>query len=137
MCHQNKQDLLLTPVLCLPLPARREGTPQCFLLTPKLLPDLPFTRDVTVLQIMNGSHIKDVSARWPSWALPAVWVDADVGALCGLLGKVELFGSKLALTASSAPALLTFARRWLLASRWRGCWAAGAWACWRGHSLQI
>lgn len=30
------------------------GTPQCFLLTPKLLPDLPFTRDVRVLQIMNG-----------------------------------------------------------------------------------
>ena len=40
---------------------RRTGTPQCFLLTPKLLPDLPFTRDVTVLQIMNGNHIKDVS----------------------------------------------------------------------------
>ena len=61
---------------CCPLsprarPACREGTPQCFLLTPKLLPDLPFTRDVTVLQIMNGSHIKDVSARCPSWSLPA------------------------------------------------------------------
>ncbi|EFN54004.1 hypothetical protein CHLNCDRAFT_58355 [Chlorella variabilis] len=41
--------------------ACRTGTPQCFLLTPKLLPDLPFTRDVTVLQIMNGNHIKDVA----------------------------------------------------------------------------
>ena len=51
------------PCCCPRPPARREGTPQCFLLTPKLLPDLPFTRDVTVLQIMNGSHIKDVSAR--------------------------------------------------------------------------
>jgi hypothetical protein len=39
----------------------RDGTPQCFLLTPKLLPNLPFTRDVSVLQIMNGGHIKDVS----------------------------------------------------------------------------
>lgn len=34
-----------------------EGTPQCFLLTPKLLPDLPFTENVNVLQIMNGPHI--------------------------------------------------------------------------------
>ncbi|KAL4856314.1 Structural maintenance of chromosomes protein 5 [Chlorella vulgaris] len=38
-----------------------DGTPQCFLLTPKLLPNLPFTRDVSVLQIMNGGHIKDVA----------------------------------------------------------------------------
>lgn len=35
-----------------------EGTPQCFLLTPKLLPDLPFTHSVNVLQIMNGPHIQ-------------------------------------------------------------------------------
>lgn len=28
---------------------------QCFLLTPKLLPDLEYTRDITVLQIMNGA----------------------------------------------------------------------------------
>ncbi|GAB4819497.1 hypothetical protein N2152v2_006543 [Parachlorella kessleri] len=40
------------------------GTPQCFLLTPKLLPDLPFTRDVKVLQIMNGPHIRDVAANF-------------------------------------------------------------------------
>lgn len=32
-----------------------EGTPQCFLLTPKLLPGLEYTRDITVLQIMNGA----------------------------------------------------------------------------------
>ena len=44
-----------------PLPARSEGTPQCFLLTPKLLPDLPFSKDVTVLQIMNGSHVDQAS----------------------------------------------------------------------------
>ena len=31
---------------------------QCFLLTPKLLPGLPFTRDITVLTIMNGHHIE-------------------------------------------------------------------------------
>lgn len=33
----------------------RPGTPQCFLLTPKLLPGLPFNEAVTVLQIMNGA----------------------------------------------------------------------------------
>jgi chromosome segregation ATPase len=36
--------------------------PQCFLLTPKLLPGLPFSADVTVLQIFNGAHIADVAA---------------------------------------------------------------------------
>ena len=38
-----------------------EGTPQCFLLTPKLLPDLPFSPDVTVLQIMNGPQIGSIA----------------------------------------------------------------------------
>jgi hypothetical protein len=37
--------------------ACQEGTPQCFLLTPKLLPDLPFTQDITVLNIFNGAMI--------------------------------------------------------------------------------
>lgn len=41
--------------------ATAPNTPQCFLLTPKLLPDLPFSKEVTVLQIMNGVHIKDVA----------------------------------------------------------------------------
>jgi chromosome segregation ATPase len=36
-------------------------TPQCFLLTPKLLPDLPFSKEVTVLHIMNGVHIEKVA----------------------------------------------------------------------------
>lgn len=36
-------------------------TPQCFLLTPKLLPDLPFSKEVTVLHIMNGVHIGKVA----------------------------------------------------------------------------
>lgn len=41
--------------------ACRPGTPQCFLLTPKLLPALPFTPEVQVLQIWNGSTIKQVT----------------------------------------------------------------------------
>lgn len=44
--------------------ATQPGTPQCFLLTPKLLPDLPFSRDVTVLQIMNGPLIREVADRF-------------------------------------------------------------------------
>ena len=36
------------------------GTPQCFLLTPKLLPQLPFTPQCTVLQIFNGPTLGDV-----------------------------------------------------------------------------
>lgn len=38
-------------LMCVPPPpvfGCSAGTPQCFLLTPKLLPDLPFTRDVKV-----------------------------------------------------------------------------------------
>ena len=41
--------------------ATAPNTPQCFLLTPKLLPDLPYSKEVTILQIMNGSHIRDVA----------------------------------------------------------------------------
>jgi hypothetical protein len=33
------------------------GTPQCFLLTPKLLPGLPLGEGITVLNIMNGPSI--------------------------------------------------------------------------------
>ncbi len=35
----------------------KPDTPQCFLLTPKLLPGLPFERAITVLSIMNGPGI--------------------------------------------------------------------------------
>ena len=38
-----------------------EETPQCFLLTPKLLPDLPYSQHVSVLQIMNGTQISAVA----------------------------------------------------------------------------
>ena len=44
--------------------ACKEGTPQCFLLTPKLLPNLPFSPDVTVLQIMNGPLLKDIARSY-------------------------------------------------------------------------
>ena len=44
--------------------ACRPGPPQCFLLTPKLLPALPFTPEVQVLQIWNGSTIKQVTGSF-------------------------------------------------------------------------
>lgn len=42
--------------------ATAPDTPQCFLLTPKLLPDLPFAAEIRVMQIMNGTKIKGVAA---------------------------------------------------------------------------
>ena len=38
--------------------AGRAGTPQCFLLTPKLLPALPFSKDCCVLQVVKGPHMQ-------------------------------------------------------------------------------
>ena len=42
------------------------GTPQCFLLTPKLLPQLDYSPEVTVLGIFNGPWIKQVSTGFDS-----------------------------------------------------------------------
>jgi hypothetical protein len=44
--------------------ACKPDTPQCFLLTPKLLPDLPFTDDVRVLNIFNGPWAKEVAQSY-------------------------------------------------------------------------
>jgi hypothetical protein len=42
--------------------AAKENTPQCFLLTPKLLPGLTHTPDVTILTIFNGLPAAPVAA---------------------------------------------------------------------------
>lgn len=42
--------------------ACRPGTPQCFMFTPKLLPDLPYTRDVMPMTIFNGQHTDELIA---------------------------------------------------------------------------
>lgn len=44
--------------------ATAPGTPQCFLLTPKLLPQLDYSRHVTVLNIFNGPRVADVTNHW-------------------------------------------------------------------------
>lgn len=41
-------------------------TPQCFLLTPKLLDNLEYTDACSVLNIMNGPWIKEASEVWKS-----------------------------------------------------------------------
>jgi hypothetical protein len=41
--------------------ACQPGTPQCFLLTPKLLPNLPYSQHVKLLEIYNGTLISKVA----------------------------------------------------------------------------
>ena len=53
--NERKIFRLLVEAACQP------GTPQCFLLTPKLLPDLPFQEAVRVLDIMNGPEMKSIA----------------------------------------------------------------------------
>ncbi|KAM7268547.1 hypothetical protein ACFE04_010713 [Oxalis oulophora] len=44
--------------------ASQPNTPQCFLLTPKLLPDLEYSEACTILNIMNGPWIDQPSKAW-------------------------------------------------------------------------
>ena len=44
--------------------ASKDGTPQTFLLTPKLLNGLAYTEDCTVLCIFNGPWIAEAAKRW-------------------------------------------------------------------------
>lgn len=40
------------------------NTPQCFLITPKLLPQLDYGKFTTVHCIFNGPHVADVARQW-------------------------------------------------------------------------
>ncbi|XP_019051963.1 PREDICTED: structural maintenance of chromosomes protein 5 isoform X2 [Nelumbo nucifera] len=44
--------------------ASQPNTPQCFLLTPKLLPDLEYGESCSILNIMNGPWIEEPSQAW-------------------------------------------------------------------------
>mmetsp|Transcript_23777 Transcript_23777/g.45213 ORF Transcript_23777/g.45213 Transcript_23777/m.45213 type:complete len:1077 (-) Transcript_23777:248-3478(-) len=44
--------------------ACRPDTPQCFLLTPKLLPQLEYSPEMTILCIMNGPRIDNIARTW-------------------------------------------------------------------------
>jgi chromosome segregation ATPase len=48
--------------------ASQPNTPQCFLLTPKLLPDLDYTDACSILNIMNGPWIEKTSKVWSNGA---------------------------------------------------------------------
>lgn len=55
--------------------ATQADTPQCFLLTPKLLPNLQYSGNVTVLQIMNGPYVDEVANNFSMVRVgtPACW----------------------------------------------------------------
>ncbi|KAJ6299423.1 hypothetical protein OIU76_020397 [Salix suchowensis] len=59
--------------------ASQPNTPQCFLLTPKLLPNLEYSEACSILNIMNGPWIEQPSKAWSSGEC---W-----GAVTGLLGE--------------------------------------------------
>ncbi|KAF3957734.1 hypothetical protein CMV_017286 [Castanea mollissima] len=61
--------------------ASQLNTPQCFLLTPKLLPDLEYSEACSVLNIMNGPWIDQPSKVWSSGDC---W-----GSVTGLVGKTQ------------------------------------------------
>ncbi|VYS66967.1 unnamed protein product [Arabidopsis thaliana] len=44
--------------------ASQPNTPQCFLLTPKLLPELEYSEACSILNIMNGPYIAEPSKVW-------------------------------------------------------------------------
>ncbi|XP_047167362.1 structural maintenance of chromosomes protein 5 isoform X2 [Vigna umbellata] len=44
--------------------ASKPNTPQCFLLTPKLLPDLQYSEACSILNVMNGPWIEEPSKVW-------------------------------------------------------------------------
>uniref|UniRef100_A0A6N2MVU2 Structural maintenance of chromosomes protein 5 n=1 Tax=Salix viminalis TaxID=40686 RepID=A0A6N2MVU2_SALVM len=46
--------------------ASQPNTPQCFLLTPKLLPNLEYSEACSILNIMNGPWIEQPSKAWSS-----------------------------------------------------------------------
>ncbi|KAK9283376.1 hypothetical protein L1049_011618 [Liquidambar formosana] len=62
--------------------ASQPNTPQCFLLTPKLLPDLEYSEACSILNIMNGPWIEQPSKVWSSGE---PW-----GAIMGLLGEESM-----------------------------------------------
>ncbi|TKY49621.1 Structural maintenance of chromosomes protein 5 [Spatholobus suberectus] len=54
--------------------ASKPNTPQCFLLTPKLLPDLQYSEACSILNVMNGPWIEQPSKVWTTgdrWSIIA------------------------------------------------------------------
>ncbi|MED6147298.1 hypothetical protein PIB30_042905 [Stylosanthes scabra] len=62
--------------------ASKPNTPQCFLLTPKLLPNLQYSEACTILTVMNGPWIREPTEIWKEGEAYGIIV-------CGLLGKTH------------------------------------------------
>jgi hypothetical protein len=96
----------------------QDDTPQCFLLTPKLLPELTYTPDVQILQIMNGPYVAEVSADFsmvrslpsyvPCLALADILQNIAMGVLPGraVISGVVFLGVKQASSEGSLPLLV-------------------------------
>ncbi|CAM8889041.1 unnamed protein product [Rhodiola kirilowii] len=59
--------------------ASQPNTPQCFLLTPKLLPDLIYSEACSILNVMNGPWIEQPSKVWRS--------GTSFGTIMNIVGK--------------------------------------------------
>eukprot|EP00879_Flechtneria_rotunda_P030740 GHRR01033413.1.p1 GENE.GHRR01033413.1~~GHRR01033413.1.p1 ORF type:complete len:1070 (+),score=417.49 GHRR01033413.1:424-3210(+) len=72
----------------------KEGTPQCFLLTPKLLPDLPFTEVCVCRAKRNGPVVltAETLARLVPWLLPT---DMSIISWCFFALRQHQHGSLL------------------------------------------
>lgn len=97
----------------------RPGTPQCFLLTPKLLPGLPFNEAVTVLQIMNGALQRGGEPlAWLNRVLPGIGGSGRLPRRA-IAGQVD--NRRVALPLPQAPTSPT----WRRATPPTCCWGAG------------
>jgi len=61
--------------------ATEPSTPQSFVLTPKLLPQLEYTDDVRILMIMSGANMEEAARKMRARSNPAstfVWKSPSV-----------------------------------------------------------
>ncbi|KAJ0975613.1 hypothetical protein J5N97_017578 [Dioscorea zingiberensis] len=80
--------------------ASQPSTLQCFLFTPKLLPDLKYSDACSILNIMNGPWIEEPSKVWSSgdsWGtfLEAIFHQNDVTEKCAVQAIMGMLGSSI------------------------------------------
>ncbi|KAJ0975624.1 hypothetical protein J5N97_017589 [Dioscorea zingiberensis] len=88
--------------------ASQPSTPQCFLLTPKLLPDLEYSDACSILNIMNGPWIEEPSKVWSSGDS---WEDEELitNALETIVNLAPLLD--LLIFSSSKPSFITMTEK--------------------------
>uniref|UniRef100_R7WDR8 Structural maintenance of chromosomes protein 5 n=1 Tax=Aegilops tauschii TaxID=37682 RepID=R7WDR8_AEGTA len=65
--------------------ASQLNTPQCFLLAPKLLPDLEYSDACSILNIMNGPWIEKPANAWRVLLTPKLLPDLEYSDACSIL----------------------------------------------------